>query len=287
MERILVVDGMNLLFQMFYGMPARILSPQGRPIHGTLGFVGALLKIIRRVQPTHVAVLFDGECQNDRTELDEAYKANRPDYSQMEEEETPFCQLPDVYAALDYLGITHAETTDCEADDWLAGFAKQYGCGREVVIASFDSDLFQLIDDHVRILRYRGEKTVICDRIWLWEKYGIRPEQYAAFKSLTGDNADNIRGVRGVGPKTAAWLMQSFGDLQSLLANAESITKPAVRAAVLASIPRIKTNYLLIKLSGEGALPFTLEDMRYRYDGISTGQVMTALGLRQDLKKGR
>ena len=89
-HRLLIVDGSNLLFQMFYGMPARILNKDGKPIQGTLGFVGALLKIVRRVQPTHLVVLFDGECQNERTALDADYKANRPDFSEMAEEDTPF-----------------------------------------------------------------------------------------------------------------------------------------------------------------------------------------------------
>ncbi len=280
MEKLLVVDGMNLLFQMFYGMPARILNSRGRPIQGTLGFLGALLKIIRRVQPTHVAVLFDGETCNPRKELNEDYKANRPDYSQLPEEEVPFSQLPDIYAALDYLGIVHAETADCEADDWLAGYARQYGRDREVVIVSFDSDLFQLIDDHVQILRYRGEKTLLCDRAWLKEKLGITPEQYAGFKSLTGDNSDNIRGVDRVGPKTAAWLLQTFGTLENLLEHADQIAKPAIRRSVLDSIPRIRTNHLLIRLSGEGRLPFDLEQMRYCYDGSTTSQVLTAAGIR-------
>ncbi len=280
MDKILIVDGMNLLFQMFYGMPARIAAPDGRAIHGTLGFVGALLKIIRMIKPTHMAVLFDGECQNARTELDEDYKANRPDWSGMPQEETPFCQLPDVYAALDYLEIAHAETSDCEADDWMAGYARKYGQDREVVIASFDSDLFQLINDRVRILRYRGESTQICDAQWLWQRYGIQPEQYAAFKSLTGDHADNIVGVPSVGPKRAAWLMQSFGDLETLLNNAETISKPAIRTAVLERIPRIRTNYLLIRLDGKCVLPFSLDEMKYSYDGTTTGMVMASLGLR-------
>ena len=120
MEKLLLVDGSNLLFQMFYGMPARILNHEGKAIQGTLGFVGALLKIVRMVQPTHVAVLFDGECENKRNDIDVEYKANRPDYSQVPKEETPFSQMPDVYEALDYLGMAHGETTDCEADDWIA-----------------------------------------------------------------------------------------------------------------------------------------------------------------------
>ena len=187
----MVVDGSNLLFQMFFGMPARIVNREGKAIHGTLGFVGALLRIIRRVDPTHVAVLFDGECRNARKDLDEDYKANRPGWE--EGEDTPFQQLPDIYMALDYLGICHRETETCEADDWIAGYALQWE--GNTVIASFDSDYFQLLSNRVQVLRYRGEKTVLCNPKWLQEKYGILPEQYATFKSLTGDTADNIRGV--------------------------------------------------------------------------------------------
>ena len=109
MNRLLIVDGSNLLFQMFFGMPSRITNSEGKAIQGTLGFVGALLKIIHRTEPTHIAVLFDGEHENERSALDSEYKANRVDYSETPEEETPFSQLPDVYAALDYLGIKHTE----------------------------------------------------------------------------------------------------------------------------------------------------------------------------------
>ena len=161
MEKLLLVDGSNLLFQMFYGMPARILNREGKPIQGTLGFVGALLKILRKVQPTAVAVLFDGECHNGRTDIDENYKANREDFSQMDEEDTPFSQMPDVYRALDYLGICHAETTDCETDDWMAAYCRRYGAQRQIVIASQDSDFFQLISENVTVstdfpYRHRG-----------------------------------------------------------------------------------------------------------------------------------
>ena len=276
MEKLLVVDGSNLLFQMFYGMPARIMNHQGKAIQGTLGFVGALLKIIRRVRPTHVAVLFDGECHNPRKDLDEAYKANRPDWA--EEEETPFDQLPDIYAALDSLGIVHAETQCCEADDWIAGYALSWD--GELVISSFDSDFFQLITDKVHVLRYRGERSVICDKAWLWEKYRIRPQQYADFKSLTGDSADNIRGVPGVGSKTAAALLQQFGDLQGLLDGAENIAKPSIRAAVLQNRERLRLNHLLICLKAGETLPFTEEEMRWQDSGATTMEVLRAIGLR-------
>ena len=280
MSKLLVVDGMNLLFRMFYGMPARIVNGQGKAIQGTLGFVGSLLKIIRMTQPTHIAVLFDGEYVSSRGELDADYKGNRVDYTQMPEEDTPFSQLPDIYAALDHLGIPHRETTVCEADDWIAGYAKEYGEAMDVVVVSQDSDYFQLITERVRVLRYRGEKTLLCDPAYIREKLGIEPRQYAAFKSLTGDAADNIRGVDKVGPKTAAVLLGQFGDLENLLSHAKEIGKPSVREAVVRNEDRIRLNDRLIRLEGTEELPFALTDLHWQYTGVTTTEVLKAIGVR-------
>ena len=280
MRKLLIVDESNLLFQMFYGMPARITNREGRAIQGTLGFVGALLKIIRMTRPTHLAVLFDGECANARTELDGDYKGNRPDYSQIEEEDTPFSQLPDVYAALDYLGICHRETDCCEADDWIAGYARRYGGELDVVIASQDSDFFQLVTERGHILRYRGERSVLCTPAYIQEKLGIAPGQYAAYKSLTGDTADNIRGADKIGPKTAAALMAQFGSLEEMIARADEIRKPSIRESVIRNQERIRLNHLLIRLDGAEELPFGLDEMAYPYDGITTMEVLRAIGLR-------
>ena len=280
MEKLLIVDGSNLLFQMFYGMPARIVNATGKPIQGTLGFVGALLKILRLVQPTHAAVVFDGECANPRRELDPDYKANREDLTQLPEEDTPFSQLPDIFAALTYLGIPYRETADCEADDWMARFARQYGSSREVVIVSQDSDLFQLIDQNVKILRYRGDKTVLCDENYIVEKLGIVPGRYAAFKALTGDSSDNIPGIPKIGPKTAAALINRFGSLEAILDSAEQIEKPSIRASVQQYRQRALRNYRLVHLEGEGALPFSLSEMVWRGTEMTTGQVLKNIGVR-------
>lgn len=277
---LLLVDGSNLLFQMFYGMPARILSRDGKPIQGTLGFVGALLKIIRMVRPDYVAVIFDGEHENPRTALDESYKANRVDYSAMPEEETPFSQLPDIYAALDCLGIAHDETTDCEADDVLAGYALTLGKTMPVVIASQDSDLFQLITENVRILRYRGERSLLCDGEYLRQKFGVLPSQYADFKALVGDSSDHIRGVEKIGPKTAAALLKQFDALEEILKNSAQISKPPIRASIEANGDRARLNRQLIALSDQAALPFALEQMAYRDQSVTTTQVLRLIGLR-------
>lgn len=280
MNRFLIVDGSNLLFQMFFGMPARIVNDQGKAIFGTLGFVGALLKIIRKVSPTHIVVLFDGQHENERSGLDPDYKADRIDYSEVPEEENPFSQIDDVYAALDFMGIRHAETTNCETDDMIAAYALAFGKENEIVISSFDSDFFQLITNQVSVLRYRGEKTVICTPEYIKEKFGISPKQYADFKSLTGDTADHIKGAEKVGPKTAALLLNEFDTLENVLSRADRIKKPAVRDSIIRNTEKLKVNYKLIKLDDHVSVPFRLQELEYVYSGITTNEVLKGIGCR-------
>ena len=275
----LLVDGMNLLFQMFFGMPARILNPQGRPIHGIMGFTGALRKILEMAEPTHLLVVFDGEHGNPRTELSAAYKANRPDFSDVPEEENPFSQLPDIYRVLEYLGIRHCETQDCEADDLIASYTKTFRTTMDIVISSFDSDFFQLIGPGVSVMRYRGEKTVVCDEAWLKEKYGIEGRNYVDFKSLTGDTADNIRGIDGVGPKTAAALVNRFGTIENLIASYASIENPRLRFMVERSLDRLPINKALIRMDCNAQRPFGIAELEYRGKAVNTRSVLQAVGL--------
>lgn len=274
----LLVDGMNLLFQMFFGMPARILNPQGRPIHGIMGFTGALRKILEMAEPTHLLVVFDGEHGNPRTELSAAYKANRPDFSDVPEEENPFSQLSDIYRVLEYLGIRHCETQDCEADDLIASYTKTFRTTMDIVISSFDSDFFQLIGPGVSVMRYRGEKTVVCDEAWLKEKYGIEGRNYVDFKSLTGDTADNIRGIDGVGPKTAAALVNRFGTIENLIKEYTSIENPRLRGLIGNGLDRLPVNKLLIIMNECVEMPFKAEELEFSGKTASTREILTATG---------
>ena len=280
MNKILIVDGHNLLFQMFFGMPSRIINKDGKAIQGTLGFVGALLKIIKMVKPTHTVVLFDGERHNPRTDLDENYKANRMDYDNVPDDENPFTQLSDIYNALDFLGLKHTETTVCETDDVIAAYALKYGAKNEIVISSFDSDFFQLINENVKVLRYRGDNTQIYDVNFFKEKFGILPQLYADYKSLTGDTADNIKGADKIGPKTAAALVNEFGSLENIIANCDKIAKPSVKKSVLENSERIRLNYKLIKLCNCAELPFSFDEIKYNYNGITTTEVLVGIGLK-------
>lgn len=280
MKKLLIIDGHNLLFQMFYGMPSRIVNADGIAIHGTIGFVGAFIKIIKMTNPTHIVVIFDGEHKNERTELSAEYKENRTDYSQAAEENNPFSQLDDIYKALDFMGVKYTEVQELEADDFIAGYANSCKNQMQVVISSFDSDFFQLINDNVKVLRYRGKNTVICDKSYIQKNLQIAPQQYADFKSLTGDPADNIKGAERIGPKIAAQLLNCFGNLESVIINAEQITKPSIRESVLRNADRLRNNYRLIKLDNRVKLPFAINKLKYKYNGITTMEVLKGICLK-------
>lgn len=272
--KLLLVDGSNLLFQMFFGMPARIFNRKGKAVHGAIGFVGALNKILKITSPTHVAVLFDGEHENSRVSVLPEYKANRVDYGSVPEAENPFSQLDDIYAALDCMHVKHAETSYCETDDWIAAYAYAYGNSAEVVVSSFDSDYFQLISQNVTVLRYRGAKTAICTPRYVQDKFGVAPSQFADFKSLVGDPSDNIKGAEKIGPKTAASLLNRFGSLQNIIANISLIERPSVRESLEKNALSLFTNYDIIKLDGKEPMPFDISQLEYNIPHFSSSEIL-------------
>ena len=279
MNTYLLIDGHNLLFQMFFGMPARILNKDGIPIHGVMGFVGAFIKICRLISPTHIGVIFDSEQENPRCKLDSAYKANRPSYADLPDEENPFSQLSYIYSALDCMNIPHTEAADCETDDIIAAYARKYGSKNKVTISSHDSDFFQLITNNVSVLRYRGKNSVICDKAYIKEKFGIPPSEYADFKAMTGDRSDNIKGAVGVGPKTTAFLLSKYGSLDNVIANSDQIEKLSVRKSIQESADRLKINQKLITLDGSASLPFQINKLRTNPTAFRTNQVLKEIGL--------
>lgn len=279
MKRLLIVDGMNLHFQMFFGMPRKIYNENGIGIWGVIGFVGALNKLINLIEPTHIAIIFDGEGHNPRCDVLEEYKANRPDYSEMSDEENPFIQLPLVYKAIEAMGISFAEVHGCECDDVIATYAKRFSEEFQVVISSFDSDYFQLISDNVKVIRYRGASSTICERNYVRERYGIEPEYYADWKSLVGDTADNIKGIPGVGPKTATKLIDAYGSLAEMLANVEEVQPEKLREKIREGKEILLRNYSLIRLDDTGVLPFEIEELEYTAERIRTMDALKKIEL--------
>lgn len=278
-NRLLLIDGHHLLFQMFYGMPAKIPSRDGRDIRAVIGFVGAVGKLVKMTRPTHVAAIFDSETHNPRCELLTEYKANRPDFSDVPEEENPFASLPDIYRALDLMGIKHTEAKECECDDILASYAIKYRRDTEICISSHDSDYFQLVGPRVKVIRYRGDSSVICDEEYIKNKFGVPPALYADAKALFGDSADNIRGLVGIGPKTAANLVNRYGGVESMLADTSVIENPRLRSLIEEHREDIIRNIALIRLDSHAPLPFELRELEFCGCDKRTMDIIHTIGL--------
>ncbi len=267
MERLLLVDGHNLLFQMFYGMPAKILGKDNKPIHAIVGFLGALLKIIKNIEPSNIVVIFDGESGSNRAEINPEYKANRTDYTDIEEIDNPFSQLEDIMKSLEYINIRYFETINgFEADDVIASYVKMYREKMKIFIVSNDTDFLQLIDKNVSLYVYRGKNTVIYDEEKMFERYGVKSAMFADYKALVGDKSDNLKGVPKVGPKTAAKLINQYGGVHNILENLTNIQPPSIKATLNENIARAKVNLDLIKLTGNAPLPFLIDDIIYNYN---------------------
>lgn len=258
MERLLLVDGHNLLFRMFYGIPP-IVFENGESMHAVIGCMGALLRSVQMLYPTRMLVVFDSPDNGDRRSLCADYKANRPDYSAMTPEECPFTQLPHLYRTLAYSRIPYAEIHGCEADDTIAAYARQTPDDWEIVICSTDRDYFQLIDRRVSVFLYKGCDSTIVTPEAVFAKYGVSPAVFTDFKCLVGDHSDNISGVPGIGPKRAAYLLNRFGDLAGICAHIDEVPYPSLRHSLWEALPLLERNRRLIELTGDAALPLSLD----------------------------
>ncbi len=208
MKKILLVDGHNLLFKMFFGMPFPFYNDNNVNITGTVGFVGTVVKMIKYLNVDECLVVFDGEGSRNVRD-DEDYKANRKtDYGNLSDEENPFTQLKFIKAVLDYLNIKWIETDGIECDDYIAIISKKYD--GEVFISSTDTDFYQLINDKIKIIRFRGKNTIFIDKGFIYDKYSVLPTDFPLYKAIIGDISDNIKGLHKVGPKTAVNIIKSL-----------------------------------------------------------------------------
>lgn len=276
MERLFLVDGHNLLFRMFYGMPP-ISAGDGTYMHAVVGCMGALIRSIDMLRPSRMLVLFDSPDNGDRRSLCADYKANRPDYSAMAPEDCPFTQLPLLYRTLSHSGIPYAEIHGCEADDAIAAYARQTPDDWDVVICSTDRDYFQLIDDRVSVFLYKGYDSSLVTPESVFARYGVSPQKFADFKCLVGDHSDNITGIPGIGPKRAAVLLNRFDDLAGICAHVDEVPYPSVRKALRDALPILERNRALIALAGDAPLPVSPESLSVNATHLSRASHMSLI----------
>lgn len=260
-SHILIIDGNNLMFQMFYGMPERIYNKSGRTIHTTIGFISFVLKELKLLNASHALVVFDEDGSDERKELYAEYKANREeDWSTMAPEEIPFSEEDLIFRCLEYLDIKMIRSKGMEADDVIASAVKVFEKDAKITISSFDSDFFQLISENVSVLRYRGKASVLWDRSYFEEKMGFPPERYALFKALTGDSADNIEGVKGIGKKRGAEIVNAISSLEEA---EDSGLKAKYIEAIRGSKEIIERNLRLIELRKRDEIELTLDELLF------------------------
>jgi DNA polymerase-1 len=251
---LVLVDGSSYLYRAFHALPA-LESSAGEPTGAVHGVLSMIYKLLGEYEPEQVAVVFDAPGKSFRHDLYAAYKANRPP---MPDELK--AQIASVIEAIEAMGITVLRVDGVEADDvigTLAAAARRQGLS--TVISTTDKDLAQLVDEHTVLVNTMNDTTL--DIRGVRDKFGVAPEQIVDYLSLVGDSSDNIPGVTGVGPKTAASWLEKYGSLDELGAHADQIGGKAgerLRAA-LAELPLYRR---LATIKQDVELPVGLEALK-------------------------
>ena len=257
-----LIDGSAFIFRAYHALPPLTRKSDGLPIGAVAGFCNMLHRYVEGNHgpdaPTHVAVIFDKGSHTFRNDLYDLYKANR---EAMPEDLRP--QMPLTRAATQAFNIACKEKEGFEADDIIATLAVQArNAGGRVTIISSDKDLMQLVGGGVEMLDAMKNKRI--DRDGVFEKFGVFPERVVDVQALAGDSVDNVPGAPGIGIKTAALLINEYGDLESLLQRAGEIKQPKRRETLQTHADQIRLSRQLVLLDENTPLDFTLEDLEVR-----------------------
>ncbi len=257
-----LIDGSAFIFRAYHALPPLTRKSDGLPVGAVAGFCNMLQRYVEDNAgpdaPTHVAVIFDYSGKSFRNEMYDQYKANRPPAP---EDLVP--QFPLTREATKAFNIACKEVEGFEADDIIATLACQArDAGGRCTIISSDKDLMQLVGDGVEMLDAMKNKRI--DRDGVHEKFGVGPERVVDVQALAGDSVDNVPGAPGIGIKTAALLINEYGDLESLLDRAEEIKQPKRRQTLIEKREQIELSKRLVQLDCDMELDFTLDDLEVR-----------------------
>ena len=275
--RLLIVDGHAYAYRAFYAI-RQLNSPEGLGTNAIYGFIKMLVKMQARVKPTHVAVIWDGGLDAERMALLPEYKAQRP-ASPADLDR----QIEEIQEYLCHAGIQSCQQDGVEADDLICVLCNEaVADGFEVVIASSDKDFMQLVSERVGILNPNDKSEAIWGAAEVRAKTGVEPNQVLDWLCLIGDSVDNIPGVPGIGPKTAADLLKEFGSIDGIYAGLERVKSERMRNLLRDAEAIVRKNQNLIWLNAtvqsslkvEGCLTGAASDERlielYRRWGFKT-----------------
>lgn len=277
--KLILIDGHSMAFRAFYALPPENFSTNtGQYTNAVYGFTSMLINLLRDEQPTHIAVAFDLSHVTFRTKEYSDYKGTRPD--------TPpefKGQVDLIREVLTALNIVYVEKEDYEADDVIATLSKQADdAGWQTLIVSGDRDSFQLINENTTVLYpKRGVSQMdLMTPEAVEAKYGVSPQRYPELAALVGETSDNLPGVPGVGPKTAAKWIVNYDGLENILANPDQI-KGKVGDSLRAHLDDVKRNRKLNRLVRDLELSAGLNDLNMReYDREQVHEIFDALEFR-------
>lgn len=251
MNRLLLVDGHAYAYRAFYAIGG-LKGPEGRPTNAIFGFISMFERARGLANPSHVAVVWDGGLDEDRLETLPEYKAQRPEMPDDLES-----QLDGIEEYLDAAGFLSVCQDGVEADDLIATVAAEaVRSAWNVVIATSDKDFMQLVSPRVQLLNPADKKQPLWGEAQVVEKTGVSPSQIVDWLSLVGDSVDNIRGVAGIGPKTAAKLLNRFGSVDAIYRDLGMVESERLRASLKESRETVLRNRALVRLKdGIGSAP--------------------------------
>ncbi len=253
-----LVDGSSYIFRAYHRLPP-LTNRHGQPAGAVYGYTTMLWKLADGLNkaegPTHMAVILDASEHTHRNEMYDQYKAHRPPPP---EDLVP--QFPLIRTATRAFSIPCIEEEGLEADDIIACYATAAkNAGWRVTIVSSDKDLMQLIDEDAGIDMLDTMNDRRIGRTEVLEKFGVPPEKVGDVLALMGDSVDNVPGVPGIGPKTASQLIQAYGDLETVLASTDQITKPKLKQSLIEYAADARLSRELVRLVCDSALPEPLE----------------------------
>ena len=259
--RLLLIDGHYYLYRSFFAIRG-LKNSRGQPTNAIYGFVKALRKMLADVKPDRAAVVWDAGLPARRVELQPAYKQNR---SSMPDDLRP--QEEWLQKNISLLGTQSVELPDTEADDLIASYAiAARNAGAEVVIATNDKDILQLVDDNIHIYSTNKKDLkeagfALLGAAEVAEKWGVPAARIADVLALTGDSSDNIPGVPGIGGKTAVQLVTAHGSVQAMLENPSLIENPRLREKIITGRDIITANREMVRLDDDLPLPVPWESL--------------------------
>jgi len=254
-KKLIIIDGYGFLFRAYFSMPP-LTTPEGAPIGAIYGFCSMLLRVMNEMQYTHIVVALDSGAKTFRNEIYPEYKANR---AAAPDDLIP--QFPEIRRAIESFNIVALEQIGFEADDIIATLTKRARAeDYDVTIISTDKDLMQLIDSNVKM--FDGLKNKNIGENEVFEKFGVKPNQVRDVLSLMGDSSDNIPGVKGIGPKGAAELINQFGDFKNLMSSLDKVQKPRLKLTLEENIKLAELSYELVTLVENIEIPIKIDDLK-------------------------